>query len=199
MNMTSTTTLTKLTARLHYPSPRRRTRGASTLDYVIWTGLFIAFIAGVGAAYELGIAKTNQADILAQYNQLYGATRSLWGSDPNGFGTGDLTQTIIDNNAAPPGMVVGNAPPLVNAVGGPVNVTGAGQLATISFGGLPNESCTRVSALPFTGGAQGGAQAIAINGADQTLPISVTAATTACNVAGQGTVGGNDVTFTIPH
>src|SRR5579871_2448749 len=161
-------------------SIRRKTRGASTFDYIIWSLLFILFIASVGALYATGITRTSQADAMSQYTQLYGTVRSIWGSDPAGYGTGDLVPTIISINAAPPKMAVGGTA-LINAFGGTVDVQGANDTATITFNGVSREGCVRVAALPTTGGTQGGATAIAINGAAQTIPISVAAAQTACN------------------
>ena len=132
-----------------------RERGATLIEAVLFTVIALGLMAG-------GIAFFQQASVSARANETVRAIASLQSQvralhrTQSGFGTSSMTDLLIKSNAVPSSMRSdsdsdGTDDSIVNAFGGAVTVTGAGQQFTAAFASLPVEVCSRITAFDSSG------------------------------------------------
>ena len=153
---------------------RSRQAGASLIEALLFL-LIVALVAiGVFAIYSNGASTTKVQNENRYIQAVAAAVKQMYASNPN-YGTSDITATLVSTSNAPAPMIVGTG--LKNSWGGAVTVTGATTGFTISYAGVPMKECIQLSQISIN------PTAISNNGTAQTLPLTTTAATTACSTA----------------
>lgn len=117
----------------------------------------------------------------AAISQIIAAQSSYRGaySGQSSYGIGAIT----DPKMLPSDLKV-NGANVTNGWNGAVDITGAGGVFTISWGGVPDTSCSKLAIINSDW------LSVSINGAAQALPVTKAAANAACNA------GNNTVIFT---
>lgn len=179
-------------------SRRQRQAGLTLAETLLVLAIGALAIVGGTLLYlqATGSNKLNQG--INQFVTLQSGIRSLYAGQPNFTG---LTTTIVTTaNAAPPDMTVTNGV-LRNAWGGAVVVSGALiDRFTIQSAAVPRNACVKLVTLNPGGTGGSGINQIAAPGAtfsstgtgSLVIPVSATAAVTACNGAGDS----NTITWT---
>jgi hypothetical protein len=146
--------------------------GASLVEAVLFLVIVVVILLGIFALFT-GVFSSSKVQNEMNYTQtLAGDVESLYATNHD-YGTSDITATLVGAKDAPAPMIVGAG--LVNSWGGAVVVTGASRVFTISSANVPQKECNQLSQVPIN------PTAVSINGAAQTLPLTVAAVTGACN------------------
>lgn len=182
----------------HHPGDRER--GATLIEAVLFTVIALGLIAG-------GIAFFQQASVSARTNEtvrniasLQSQVRALFQTQSD-FGTAALTDLLISSNAVPSSMLSdsdddGTNDSIVNAFGGAVTVTGAGQQFTAAYAALPVEVCARIAAFDSSGNGVIGGRIASISDGTATDSNGLTAAEAATFCAKNATSGEVTITWT---
>ena len=156
-----------------------RQAGASLVEAVLFLVIVVVILLGIFALFT-GVFSSSKVQNEMNYTQtLAGDVESLYATNHD-YGTTDITATLVSTKNAPSPMIVGTG--LVNSWGGAVVVTGASSVFTISSANVPQKECGQLAQVAIS------PTAVTINGASQTLPLTVAAVTAACNSATSNTI-----------
>lgn len=161
---------------------RKRQRGLTLMDLILFLGLIALIIAGVLALFSQADTSTRTSELLKGVAGLHANIRSLYNSQSE-YAVGSMDETLIKANAVPANWVKGNS--LQHNYGGTVHVTGNGTSFSITLTHLPNDACIRF--LSEQGAASWAS--VTANGTDITqLPVKVADATAVCNAGANDTI-----------
>ncbi|HYD63742.1 MAG TPA: type 4 pilus major pilin [Noviherbaspirillum sp.] len=123
-----------------------RQRGASLLEGIAYLGIAAIVILGAVSLLVSGFtsAQTNRTN--EELTGLRTATQKVF-MNQGGYGTGNITDTLIAARAQPTSLTIGgNAPnrTLTNAWNGGVTVTGVNAQFTVQYTGVPEEVCVNL-------------------------------------------------------
>jgi hypothetical protein len=162
-----------------HPVTESRQAGASLVEAVLFLVIVVVILLGIFALFT-GVFSSSKVQNEMNYTQtLAGDVESLYATNHD-YGATDITATLVSTKNAPAPMIVGAG--LVNSWGGAVIVTGASSVFTISSANVPQKECGQLSQVPLS------PTAVTINGAVQTLPLTVAAVTGACSSATANTI-----------
>jgi type II secretory pathway pseudopilin PulG len=161
------------------PPAKSRQVGASLVEAVLFLVIVVVILLGIFALFT-GVFSSSKVQNEMNYTQaLAGDVESLYATNHD-YGTADITATLVSTKNAPGPMIVGAG--LVNSWGGQVVITGASSVFTISSANVPQKECGQLSQVPIN------PTAMSINGAAQTLPLTVAGVTAACSSATANTI-----------
>lgn len=136
-----------------------------------------------------GYMSDNDVDTtIAQINQIHSGMVGLYANDASGYTSAAISdQDLITNGVIPDNMVT-SATLANNAFGGDVTVTGATSEYTLGMDGIDEKQCVKLmTKFPSGGGATKIRAASTMAGlssaTDETVPVGVADATTACSGA----------------
>ncbi|MVF24268.1 pilus assembly protein [Methylocaldum sp. BRCS4] len=149
--------------------------GASLLEALAFIIISLLVIgAGIGM-WKMTSAGSKENAATGQIMAIQTSYRGLY-SGQNSYGTGDITGIGVTAGLFPSDLKISGTT-VTNGWSGSVVVSGVGTIFTISWGGVPAESCAKLAVIKsdWTG--------VSINGTAQTLPVTPAAAVAACNAA----------------
>lgn len=133
-------------------------------------------LLGAGyAIYELTHQQSGTIIAVSNVTSVITAMRSLY-QGQGGYGTGSLTATGINAGVFPQGMVSGTGAGATvhDNWGGSVALQGTGATFTLTYGGVPKQSCVKLSTSMKGSSIQG----VTVNG---TAVTDVAGAASACS------------------
>jgi hypothetical protein len=150
-------------------------RGASLLEAIAYLG--IAAIVILGAVSLLtsafGSANTNRSH--GELTSLRTNVKKLFMGQADGYGSSDLTATLISAKVYPSSLFVSGST-VKNSWNGAVTVTGVNNMFTITYAAVPKDVCVSL--------VSGGNDWVSVkvnSGTDAAPPITPAAAGAACN------------------
>jgi Tfp pilus assembly protein PilV len=154
--------------------------GISVLEVLISLaviGLIIAGAVGLGSG---AFSSQNTVGMTQEVSSIRNATKGLY-SKSTSFGTASMNSVLIDAKAFPDYLKIDTTTSTVtNSFGGTITVTGATANFTIGYTAVPKDICIKHIAQAGSGGLV----SVAVNGGTALpVPVSPTAAQTACNTA----------------
>jgi len=161
------------------PVPESRQAGASLVEAVLFLVIVVVILLGIFALFSGAFSASKVQTEMSYMQTLAGDVEALYATNHD-YGTADITATLTSTKNAPSPMIVGAT--LVNSWGGQVTVTGASTLFTLSSAGIPQKECIQLAQVSIN------PVSISINGAAQTLPLTVAATTAACSSATSNTI-----------
>ncbi len=156
-----------------------RQAGASLVEAVLFLVIVVVVVLGVFALFTGAFSSSKIQTEMSYVSTLAGDVESLYATNPN-YGTSDITASLTATKNAPPPMIQGST--LVNSWGGLVTITGATTSFTIAYAGVPQKECIQLAQVSIN------PLSVTINGAAQTLPLTVAAVTAACTSATSNTI-----------
>ncbi|NVE00138.1 type 4 pilus major pilin [Massilia sp. BJB1822] len=152
-------------------------RGASLLEGIAYLG--IAAIVILGAVSLLtsafGSANTNRSH--GELTSIRTGVKKLFMGQADGYGTADLTETLIKAKAYPSSLFVSGTT-LKNSWNGAVTVGGSNNTFKITYGAVPKDVC-----VSMVSGGNDWTSVKVNTGADTPLPITPAAAAVSCSEA----------------
>lgn len=154
--------------------------GASLVESIAFLGVAAVVVYGAVSLLSQAFGGANSNQALTEVISLRTQIKKIYMGQSAGYGVGSMNATLVLQNAFPSSLTVSAPSTVTNAWNGAVVITGATATFSISYAGVPADICSNLVAV------QGGTgwTSIAVNGAAAlTLPITPTAAGTACNAA----------------
>jgi X-X-X-Leu-X-X-Gly heptad repeat protein len=184
-NMTQTkSTLYPLTARMRRPS-RGAQRGASLLEAIAYLGIAAIVVIGAVALLNGAFSSAGTNELAEQVNAIQAGVKKLYMGQANGYsgiGNGVLSSAGVFPSTIP----VASGGAATNTWGGDVTVASASVgTFTIEYTNVPTSVC--INAIT----AGGSWTALKVNSTTPALPVTPTAAQTACSAG-----NANDITWT---
>ena len=168
----------------------KRQSGLTLIELLAAIIISLVLVVGSFALWQVANRGSSQNQAMQDLLAVTSGVRSLYNGQPNyGVAGTDFTATAQTAGVFPSNMVSGGA--VADAWGGAAKTVSTGTGFTIEFDGVPPESCIKMASA---GGSTW--SGVAINGAAQALPVTVAAATAACNLAGSGPGAGNTIVWT---
>jgi hypothetical protein len=164
-------------------------RGASLLEGIAYLGIAAIVILGAVSLLTNAFSSAQTNRVVEELTALRTTVKKLYTGQPAGYGSGDLTATLISAKAHP-ATLTSNADgtELVNSWNGSVTVDGDSSTFTISYSGVPQNACINILS-----GATGWLSVTPNSGtAIAAFPITPAAAATACSVTSSA---GNTLDF----
>lgn len=159
--------------------PESRQAGASLVEAVLFLVIVVVILLGIFALFSGAFSSSKVQTEMSYMQTLAGDVESLYATNHD-YGAADITATLASTRNAPSPMIVGAT--LVNSWGGQVTVGGAGAVFTITSTNVPQKECIQLAQVSIN------PTAVSINGAAQTLPLTVAATTAACSSATANTI-----------
>ena len=149
--------------------------GASLLEVLAYTGVAAIVIAGAVGVLGSALSSSDSHKTIVEVNSLRIGVKSLLSSHAN-FGTAALNDLLIASRVLPSTLLVNAASGSIsNLWGGAVIVQGYTNSFTISYDGIPRQSCSRIASTGINGSF-----GVSVNGVAQTIPVKPAAADSAC-------------------
>ncbi|WP_246312273.1 type 4 pilus major pilin [Pseudaquabacterium terrae] len=158
---------------------RAAQRGASLLESIAFLGIAAIVILGAVALLLGGFSSANSNRAETEVNAIRTGVKRLFMGQSASYGTANMNATLINAKVFPTSLSMDTGTNAVNnAWNGAVTVVGATQNFLITYAAVPKSVCIDLVA------AGGDWIGVKVNGgASLTMPVTPTAATTACNAA----------------
>ncbi len=150
-------------------------RGLTLVELLAALAVVAAVVAGALALYNAASVSQSSTQLLQDVTSIRGAVKSIWASQGN-YGDGSLVSTLVAANRLPTTVRVSDdGTTLTHVLGGAVTITGDTNTFDIGVAGVPKDVCISLS----TGTTSW--SGVKIGSAAQTIPLTPTAAATACS------------------
>jgi type II secretory pathway pseudopilin PulG len=154
--------------------PESRQAGASLVEAVLFLVIVVVILIGIFGLFSGAFSTAKVQTETNNMSALSGDVENVYATNHD-YGAADITASLVSTRNAPTPMIVGAG--LVNSWGGAVTVTGASSVFTISSASIPQKECIQLAQIAIN------PTAVSINGAAQTLPLTVPTVTAACSSA----------------
>lgn len=152
-------------------------RGASLLESIAFLGIAAVVILGAVALLLGSFSGANTNRSQQEVISIRTGVKKLFMGQSASYGTGNLNATLVSAKVFPTTLAVDASSNVFNAWNGAVSVDGAAANFTISYASVPKDVCINMAS------ANGDWLAVEVNGAAVTLPVTPTAAESACNAS----------------
>lgn len=154
-----------------------RQAGASLLEAIAFLGVAATIIVGAVALLSTAFSSARSNRSHEEVMAISTGVKRLYMSQAGSYGAVDMTAALANAKIFPTTLAVSDTGTVLNAWNGAVTVAGATTTFTISYAAIPQEVCVELVAdsAQWIG--------VAVNGTDVPMPITVAAASTACNAA----------------
>lgn len=156
---------------------RHYQRGASLLEGIAYLGIAAIVILGAVSLLTSAFGSANTNRSYGELTSIRTGVKKLFMAQANGYGTADLTATLISAKAHPNSLFVKDGK-LMNSWNGAVTVVGAGNSFTIAYDAVPKDVCVSM--------VSGGNDWLFVKvnkGGDVATPITPAAAAASCDAA----------------
>lgn len=171
------------------PSHLSRQRGASLLEGIAYLGIAAIVILGAVSLLTNAFSNAQTNRTVEELTSLRTSVKKLYMGQSAGYGSGAITTTLISARVFPATLTI-DGTTVRNSWNGTVVVTGATSTFIVTYSGVPQADCINLvtGATGWTEIEQSAGTATTIT----TFPVTLTQATSACNVTA---ASGNTINF----
>jgi type II secretory pathway pseudopilin PulG len=156
---------------------RSSQRGASLLESIAFLGIAAIVILGAVALLLGSFSSANTNRTQQEVTSIRTGVKKLFMGQSASYGNGSINPTLISAKVFPTTLAIDTSNNVLNAWNGAVDVAGNSANFTISYANVPKDVCVSLAS------ANGDWIGVEVNSTSLPLPVSPSAAESACNAS----------------
>ena len=154
---------------------KRFSRGTSLLEAIAYLGVASIIVAGAVALLSTAFSSSRSLRAQQEITAIGTGVKRLFMSQAGAYGNGSLNVQLARSKIFPATLAVAGDQ-ITNAWDGAVQVTGHGATFDLSYGGVPQDACIELAAMP------GQWLGVSVNGGEAAAaPVGVAQAAAMCD------------------